>query len=56
MIPQENFENTDQGVMPSAGENIFDLSMLEEMDAGNLVDLRNDRLNEHRVKVLDHRM
>ena len=32
MIPQENFKNTDELPAHSTGENLYDLSMLEEMD------------------------
>jgi len=32
MIPQENFKNTDELAAHSTGENLYDLSMLEEMD------------------------
>jgi len=32
MTPQENFENTNEPVTFSTGENLHDLSMLEEMD------------------------
>ncbi|MEO5983987.1 MAG: Hpt domain-containing protein [Ferruginibacter sp.] len=32
MIPQENFKNTTEPVTLSTGENLYDLSMLEEMD------------------------
>ena len=31
-MPQENFKNTDEPVTFSTGENLYDLSMLEEMD------------------------
>ena len=31
-MPQENFKNTDEPVAFSTGENLYDLSMLEEMD------------------------
>ena len=32
MIPQENFRNTNEPVTLSTEENLYDLSMLEEMD------------------------
>jgi len=32
MTPQENFKNTNEPVTLSTGENLYDLSMLEEME------------------------
>ena len=47
MIPQENFKNTNEPVTLSTGENLYDLSMLEEMDDSNyLVEIVSIFLHE----------